>query len=497
MAGNPPSAGIIDERLATAENRAALPRSRRFRTLLALSLPLVDMLMLSLAFFMGYEAREALPFLPQPAGQPPFWQYLPILLLQLFTILTMFYFSRLYHQRRSYSRIDQMRTMTGIITLAALLTNGTHELFFRNTLLYVNYPRSLLFYIWIFSILFAVIGREIHRMVLIRFRRRGLSTDNLLLVGAGKIVRDIAGRIKNNPDLGYNIIGLVTDKDEHQGRMLGFPVLGNYPDVKDIIDRHAIQQVIIALPEAKRSDLVELITMCQRGQVDIKVYPDIFAYMAGDLNVDDLGGTPLITVRDIALRGWKLSLKRGLDIFGALTGLILLSPFFLLTALLIKLQSPGEVFFTQQRIGLDGRPFPMIKFRSMRPDAETNGPGWTVKDDPRVTRIGKFMRRTSWDEIPQLINVFLGHMSLVGPRPEQPAYVEEFRQKYPRYMERHREMVGMTGWAQIHGLRGDTSIAERTAYDLWYVENWSLWLDIKIIIRTIYQTMFRKSENAY
>jgi len=219
--------------------------------------------------------------------------------------------------------------------------------------------------------------------------------------------------------------------------------------------------------------------------------------MAGGLTVDDLNGMPLLSVRDVALRGWKLSLKRAMDVVGAFAGLVALSPFMTLTALLIKLESPGPVFFCQERMGLDGHPFPMIKFRSMRADAEKHGPGWTTENDPRVTRMGRFMRRTNWDEIPQLINVFWGHMSLVGPRPEQPYYVQKFREFIPRYMERHREKAGMTGWAQVNGLRGDTSILERTKYDLWYVENWSLWLDVKIVLRTMIQTFFGRNRNAY
>jgi exopolysaccharide biosynthesis polyprenyl glycosylphosphotransferase len=275
------------------------------------------------------------------------------------------------------------------------------------------------------------------------------------------------------------------------------PVLGSQADLPALIDNYAIEQVIIADPDVQRDQLVDWVTLCQRGSVDIKVYPDMFAYMAGDLGVDDLDGMPLITVRDVALRGWRLSLKRGMDIFGASVGLIFFSPFLLLTALLVRLESPGSVFYTQERMGLDGKPFRMIKFRSMRQDAETGGVGWTVKDDPRVTRLGKFMRRTSWDELPQLINVLVGEMSLVGPRPERPVYVQEFRDRIPRYMERHREKAGMTGWAQVNGLRGDTSIAERTAFDLWYVENWSIWLDITIIIRTIVNIVLRRDENAY
>ncbi|MEO1290641.1 MAG: sugar transferase [Chloroflexota bacterium] len=246
----------------------------------------------------------------------------------------------------------------------------------------------------------------------------------------------------------------------------------------------------------ERIILVDLVTLCQRGSVDIKIYPDIFAYMAGDMNVDDLGGTPLLTVRDIALRGWKLSLKRGLDLIGAVFGLIVLSPWMILTAFLLYLEDGGAPFYTQERMGLDGRPFPMIKFRSMRADADQIS-DWTVENDPRVTKIGRFMRRTNWDEIPQLINVLLGHMSLVGPRPEQPQYVLQFREKIPDYMSRHREKGGMTGWAQINGMRGDTSIARRTSFDLWYIENWSIWLDIKIILATIVQTLRGKSRNAY
>ena len=201
-------------------------------------------------------------------------------------------------------------------------------------------------------------------------------------------------------------------------------------------------------------------------------------------------------MRDVALRGWRLSLKRAVDIVISAITLVLISPILLFIALLIKRDSPGPVFFVQERMGLDGQSFPMIKFRSMRIDAEQLGT-WTVKDDPRRTRLGKLLRRTNIDELPQFINVILGDMSVVGPRPEQPYYVEEFRKQIPRYMERHREKAGITGWAQVNGLRGDTSIEERTKYDLWYVENWSVWLDIKIILRQLLQWIVVPDENAY
>ena len=189
--------------------------------------------------------------------------------------------------------------------------------------------------------------------------------------------------------------------------------------------------------------------------------------------------------------------KRLFDLLFAGLGLLALAPSLALIALAIKLDSPGPVFLIQERMGLDGKRFNVIKFRSMRQDAESNGPGWSVKGDTRVTRVGRFIRRTNIDELPQLINVLFGEMSLVGPRPERPVYVEEFRQRIPRYMERHREKAGLTGWAQINGLRGDSSIEDRTKYDLWYIENWSAWLDIKIIFMTLWRTIIQNDENAY
>jgi exopolysaccharide biosynthesis polyprenyl glycosylphosphotransferase len=213
--------------------------------------------------------------------------------------------------------------------------------------------------------------------------------------------------------------------------------------------------------------------------------------ITSDLSIGHLGGLPLLTVRDTVLRGWRLTLKRAMDVLGSAVALVILSPFMLLVALLIKLDSSGSAFYTQERMGLDEKPFRMIKFRSMKEGAEDEtGPVWAVKEDPRRTRLGAFIRRFSLDELPQFINVFLGEMSLVGPRPERPVFGEQFKQIIPRYVERHQEKAGLTGWAQVNGLRGDTSIVERTKYDLYYIENWSIFFDLKILIRTAF-TFFR------
>lgn len=472
-------------------------RSDRTKSLLRILLVMMDVLMLVAAFVLGYAARVYVPLPAVPIDPPPLSSYFGTMLLHVGAVLTVFYFSRLYHQRRAISRIDHARDLIGAVTIGSVLAFGMQELIFRDTPLEVDYLRGTFFYNTALSAALVVMGRETHRIIQWSVKRRGIARDNLLIIGTGRIARDIAQRIQNNPQFGYNIVGVVSGQIKPKGQVLGIPVLGLYEELPAIIDAYGVEQVIIALPEARRSEIVDLITLCQRGRVDIKIYPDIFAYIAGDLNVDDLGGTPLLTVRDIALRGWKLSLKRGMDIIVSLLGLIFLSPVLLLLTLLIRLESRGPTFYSQVRMGLDGRPFHMIKFRSMRVDAESGGPGWTVENDPRVTRLGYFLRRTELDELPNLINVLLGQMSLVGPRPERPIYVQRFREQIPRYMERHREKAGMTGWAQVNGLRGNTSIAERTSYDLWYVENWSLWLDIKIILRTIWMVIVRKNKNAY
>ena len=490
MAGDPqPDAYTITPRSIRLSND-------HLKALSTLSLLLIDLSMLLVAFILSYEAREVLPFFSRPEEQPELATYLPTIILHSTTIIVMFYFSQLYHLKRASSRIDQLRSLVGVVTLGTLLASGTQEFLLQNTALETLYPRSLLFYVWFFSLIFMVVGRELHRRFWTFMRRRGVVRDSLLIVGEGEIAHKIADHVRNSPELGYDVVGIVT-AEAKQGDMLGFPYIGAYKDIPRLIDDLQVEQVIVALSDYRRGELVELINLCQRGKVDIKVYPDLFSYMAGDLNVDDLGGTPLLTVRDIALRGWKLSLKRALDLFGATVGLVLLSPFMLVTAFLIRLESRGSVFYWQTRMGLDGRPFPMIKFRSMRANAESSGRTWTVENDERVTRLGHYMRRSNWDEIPQLINVLLGQMSLVGPRPERPMYVQRFREQIPDYMVRHREKAGMTGWAQINGLRGDTSITQRTEADRFYVENWSLWLDIVIIIRTVWQSITRSNPNAY
>ena len=409
--------------------------------------------------------------------------------MQLVSTLLVFFFYKFYHRHRVASTIDEFYRIFGAISVATLLTIAFIGFALRDSL---EYQRSMMTYAWAASLFTITCGRFLYSRWQRWVQRNGYALERVLIVGTGEVGRTILQKIQYTPGLGYQVVGLI-DTNHGPEQVLGVPVLGHINDIPDIIEACDVSEVIIGLPEASHQELVGLISQCEREKVSIRVFPDVFQIMASEVTIGDLGGLPLLTIRDVALRGWKLTLKRAVDVIVSSVLLLLLSPLLMLTALLVKLDSRGPALFVQERMGLDAKPFPMIKFRSMRQDAEAHGPGWTVANDPRRTRVGTFIRRTSIDELPQLINVLMGDMSLVGPRPEQPAYVEQFQQSIPRYMDRHREKAGLTGWAQVNGLRGDSSILERTKYDLWYIENWSLWLDFKILIRTAFKVFNDRS----
>ncbi len=463
----------------------------RMNTLFSVLLVLFDILAITVAFTLAYQLRRYVP--PDPEYLQSFASYLPLLIVQIFSIITVFFFYRLYHLGRAISRVDQFYFIFGGVSIGTLMAIATASFVFKDSLFELDYPRAMVIYAWVLSIILVNVGRVFHQWFRTAIQERGWGRDRVLIVGTGPVAQMVLQKIQWSPFLGYEIVGLVNcNGDETESP--GAAVLGVADEIPDLIIQHEIDEVIIALPEVDHQELLRIISLCERNRVAIKVYPDLFQIMASTMSIDDLGGLPLISIQDTALRGWNLTLKRAMDLIGSAIGLIFVSPLMLLIGLLIKLESRGPVFYVQERMGLDGKPFDLIKFRSMRQDAERDGPGWTIEDDPRKTKIGNILRKTNIDELPQLINVLIGEMSLVGPRPERPVWVEQFKQSIPRYTERHREKAGMTGWAQVNGLRGDTSIWERTKYDLWYIENWSLWLDIKIFIRTVLQALTFRSK---
>lgn len=470
-------------------------RHERASRLFILLMVLTDVLMAALAFVLAYFFRLLVP-LPDVAEEiAPFAEYLPMLAIHTLSVLVVFFFAGLYSLARA-SRVDEFYGIVVGSTVGTLMGVALASMILRDFTVGRDYPRAMVIYAWLFSILLTTLGRLFNGWLRKRLIRKGWGRRRVVVVGTGDIARMIVQKILWTPELGYDLVGVVANNGDNAKALLGVPIVGRAMKLAEIIDDHGVEEVVIALPEeTSHQEILWLISECERGRVTIRVYPDLFQIMAGPVSIGEMGGMPLLTVRDIAQTGWRRVAKRALDVAGAMVGLVFFSPFMLSLAVLIRLESPGPVFYVQERMGLDARPFPILKFRSMREDAEKEGPGWTRPDDPRRTRVGSFLRSTNLDELPQFINVLLGDMSLVGPRPERPVYVEQFRRSIPRYMERHREKAGLTGWAQVNGLRGDTSIAERTKYDLWYIENWSLLLDIKIIIRTILQWF--QSPNAY
>ncbi|MBS3784526.1 MAG: undecaprenyl-phosphate glucose phosphotransferase [Anaerolineae bacterium] len=467
----------------------------KVRTIFAVTLALTDMLMAAAAFSSAYWLRRWIPWPEEAQNMGQLIDYASLILTHVVSIVIIFGFSKMYHVTRTTSRVDEFYGAFKATSVGTLMGVALSSLLFKNSSLALDYSRGMILYGWGLTIILITVGRLIHSNVRSQLRQRGWGCDRVLIVGTGEVGRMVHQKIQSNPGIGYEVAGFVTVDGSDEQAPLGAEILGGAGQLAPLIEQHDVDEVIIALPEATHQDILMLLSECERGQVTVKVFPDVFQIMAGPVGIGDLGGLPLVTVRDIALRGWRRVAKRMMDVVGAGIGLVVLSPVMLVVAIMIKLDSPGPVFYVQQRMGLDARPFNMLKFRSMRKNAEANGPGWTVEDDPRVTRLGRFLRGLNVDELPQFINVLLGQMSLVGPRPERPIYVNQFRRSIPRYMDRHWEKAGLTGWAQVNGLRGDTSIAERTKYDLWYIENWSLLLDFKILIRTVFNIV--KLPNAY
>jgi exopolysaccharide biosynthesis polyprenyl glycosylphosphotransferase len=442
----------------------------------------VDIAMTCAAFVLAYlmRPREATP----NQVIPPFTYYIGMLVLSVVAMIIVFFFYRLYHLNRGTTRLDELYSIFSAVSISIIVSMALTAFVYRTE---IDYPRIMIVYFWAWSLVLIGLARFLHHTFRSAMYKRGWGESRVLIVGAGDAGNMILEKIRSSPHLGYRPIGFLDDHRAGQS-VLGVPVLGKVEELGEVVASHRISEVIVALPEATHEELLSVISRCEDGRVSIKVFPDVFQIMAAEVNVGDLNGLPLLTMRDVALRGWRLTAKRIVDVIFSGIVLVFISPLMLLIALLVKLDSKGPALYTQERMGLDAKPFPCLKFRSMRVDAENEtGPVWAKHDDPRRTRVGALLRKYSLDELPQFINVLLGQMSLVGPRPERPVFVEQFRQMVPRYMERHYEKAGITGWAQVNGLRGDTSIWERTKYDLYYIEHWSLWFDFKIMLMTLFR----------
>ena len=472
---------------------------RQYKRVLVAFYVLTDSVLAMWAFVLAFGIRFESGLIPVPRGYPPIEQYLNV--LPFIAILTplAFQFQGLYSLRRGRSRVDDffavfigsiLAVVLGVIsTLYVQAYFASEEAKARGA-----YEVSQL--VWTLflalTVLFTYASRETVREVLERRWRAGIGLKRVLIAGAGDLGRMVADRILQHRELGYQAVGFVDDRagGDHIGYR-GLPLLGTIHDVGEIAKREHVDQLYVALPLDEHAKLLDLMEITSRECIEVKVVPDLLQFIALRARLEDLDGLPIISVNDVPLQGFNSWLKRVIDIgLSSAAALVFAVPFGLI-ALLVKLTSPGPVFYRQERMGLDGKAFTVYKFRSMYQDAEdTSGPVWAHDNDPRATPVGRWLRRLDLDELPQFLNVLRGDMSLVGPRPERPFFVDQFKHRIPQYMLRHKVKAGITGWAQINGWRGNTSLEKRIEYDLYYIENWSVRLDLKIMWLTLVRGLF-------
>jgi Undecaprenyl-phosphate glucose phosphotransferase len=472
---------------------------RRYNRLLVAFFVISDALLGMAAFLVAYLLRFE-SGIPVFKGYPPFANYLRLAPFIGLLVPLAFQVQGLYRLRRGRSRVDDFfGVFVGSILTVVLGIGGT--LYFQTY--YVSETAKDLGqyevsqFVWLLFLVvnvgFSYASRELVREALERRWRAGIGLKRVLIAGAGDLGRVVADKVLEHRELGFKVVGFIDDRatGDHIGYR-GIPLLGMLGDADDIIRRERIDHVYVALPLEEHVKMLGLVEATNREGVDVHVVPDLLQFIALRARLENLDGVPIISLNDVPLRGFNSLLKRAIDIAisgAALAGMAL--PFALI-AFIIKRTSRGPVFYTQERMGLDGKAFDVYKFRSMYQGAEDEtGPVWARDDDPRCTPIGKWLRRFDVDELPQLWNVFRGDMSIVGPRPERPYFVQQFKHRIPTYMLRHKVKAGITGWAQVNGWRGNTSLEKRIEYDLYYIENWSVALDLKIMWLTLIRGLHR------
>jgi exopolysaccharide biosynthesis polyprenyl glycosylphosphotransferase len=451
-----------------------------------------DFVAILAAVLLAYNYRFHIDRIPIPGTEPPaFGYYLAATPVVALIFVATFASSGVYRIRRGRPLLDELFAIIGASSLAGLITLAFTSLY-RGFL----YSRLVLVYTVLIALVLFTVSRIVLRRILTMQQRRGVGTDRVLVVGTGAGSELLLHRMTMFPEYGYTVCGVLDDRLEPGTVFAGSRVVGRVDELPAQVAAQKIDQVFLALSGASHDEMLRLIKACDDLQVDFRMLPDVFEIITTRVSADVVDGIPLVGVRRSQVEGLGLFVKRGFDLVVSSILLGLLSPLWLALALAIRLTSSGPVLYRQERVGQGGRIFTVIKFRSMIADAEAvTGPVFTARDDARRTAVGRFMRRFSLDEIPQLLNIIRGDMSLVGPRPERLFFVERFGVEIPRYLERHQVRPGVTGWAQVNDLRGATSIADRTIYDIYYIENWSLAFDIKIIMLTIGRILFH--QHAY
>ncbi len=456
----------------------------------------LDGLVIYAAFCLSYYIRFVCPLFKSFFFQGGYWrkliQYQGMLLVLVPIFLIIYGRLNLYTPKRfqqhttEYMRLFQANSISMVIFILGIV-------FFRIE----HVPRSLLILFYVLTMIMTFTERAMIRGFLEAGRKKGYNLKHVIVIGFSAAAEAYIDRVIANRQWGYHIHGIFDDNMENDSDYKGVKCLGGIRDLDHFFQQNEIDEVAITLSLNEYYKLASIVKLCEKAGVHTKFVPDYYRFIPTNPVTEDLNGLPVINIRNVPLTNtvnWVV--KRLMDIVGSLICIILFSPIMAVTAILVKRSSPGPIIFTQIRIGLHNQPFKMYKFRSMGVQtAEKEAQGWTTSNDPRVTPIGKVIRKTSIDELPQLFNVLKGDMSLIGPRPERPQFVEKFKEEIPRYMIKHQVRPGMTGWAQVCGYRGDTSIRGRIEHDIFYIENWSLSFDIKILFLTVFKGFVNK--NAY
>ena len=454
---------------------------------------IVDAVITAVSFMSAYYFKfYVLNNGPGP-GVLPVGDYYMLLLFLVPVYMLLYYSCSVYAPKRTVRRrfeiygIIKANTI-GLVALIIILYMIIRE---------INFSRSVIAFFYVFNVFFTSCFRLSLRKGLRTIRSKGYNLKHILLVGYSRAAEEYIDRLTDNPQWGYVACGILDDHIPAGTLYKGVKVLGRLGNLEVILPENRLDEIAISLSLQDYDRLEGIVAVCEKSGVHTKFIPDYNSLIPSKPYTEDLMGLPVINIRYVPLTNTgNILIKRAVDIVGSLFGLAITSPIMLLSAIAVKLTSPGPVIFKQERVGLHNKTFNMYKFRSM----EKQAPGeekkaWTVRNDPRVTPVGKFLRRTSLDELPQLFNILRGDMSLVGPRPERPLFVRKFQEEIPRYMVKHQVRPGLTGWAQVNGLRGDTSIRKRIEYDIYYIENWTLGFDMKIILMTFFTGFINK--NAY
>lgn len=457
----------------------------------------LDGVVVILSYALAWWLKFSSGFVDKEVGVLSFEYYMRALLLIVPLYLLLYYAFNLYTPKRvqgrrlEFSNIVISNTVGLLILLAGFFIGLSYSEQLK------NFSRSMFFYFFLINIVLEEMERLWIRAFLRSIRKKGYNQKHILLVGYSKAAEQYIDRIRQNPQWGYQIRGILDDNIARGTMYKGVKVIGSIGNLAYILPENKLDEIAITLGLEEYYKLGKIVAECEKSGVHTKFIPDYGNIIPTRPYTEDLMGLPVINIRYVPLSNtFNAMVKRMTDIVGSLICIVFFSPVMLMSAVLVKATSKGPLIFRQERVGLHNKPFWMYKFRTMYVQTEAEEKkGWTQKNDPRVTSVGKFLRKTSLDEFPQLFNVLKGDMSLVGPRPERPQYVEKFREEIPRYMIKHQVRPGMTGWAQVNGYRGDTSIKKRIEHDLYYIENWTLGLDIKILFLTVFKGFINK--NAY